>query len=54
MAGNRELIKLVSCEKTGSCYYTDKNKKTMTTKLQKLKYDPFLMRRVMHIESKIK
>lgn len=49
----RELIKLVSTEKTGHFYTTDKNKRKSPEKLQLKKYDPIARKHVLYKESKI-
>lgn len=49
----REVIKLVSSADTGYCYYTTKNKRTMTEKLQLKKYDPIARKHVVFTEGKI-
>ncbi len=50
----REKIKLVSSAGTGHYYTTDKNKKTMTRKLEMKKYDPVIRKHVLYKEAKIK
>jgi large subunit ribosomal protein L33 len=50
----REKIKLVSSAGTGHYYMTDKNKRTMTEKLELKKYDPVVRKHVLYKESKIK
>ncbi len=52
--GGREKIKLVSSAKTGYFYTTSKNKKTMTEKLELMKYDPIAKKHVLFTEQKIK
>ncbi len=50
----RDKIKLVSSAKTGHYYTTDKNKKTITGKMEMKKYDPVVRKHVMYKEAKIK
>ena len=50
----RDKIKRVSSAKTGHYYTTDKNKRTMSDKLEMKKYDPVIRKHVMYKESKIK
>ena len=50
----REKIKLVSGAGTGHYYTTDKNKRTMSYKLELKKYDPVVRKHVIYRESKIK
>ena len=50
----REKIKLVSSAGTGYYYTTDKNKRTATGKLEKMKYDPKIRKHVLFKEEKIK
>lgn len=47
-------IKLVSSEGTGYYYVTKKNPRTKTEKLEKMKYDPVVRKRVMFKEAKVK
>ena len=49
----REIIKLVSSEKTGTFYTTRKNRKKTTEKIKRKKYDPKLRRHVEFVEGKI-
>ncbi len=49
----REIIRIVSSAGTGFAYYTTKNKRTMTEKLQMKKYDPIARKHVMFTESKM-
>ncbi|MBI3679366.1 MAG: 50S ribosomal protein L33 [Acidobacteria bacterium] len=49
----RILIKLVSTAGTGHFYTTSKNPKKNTDKLQMVKYDPVVRKRVPYKESKI-
>ena len=51
---SREKIRLVSSANTGHCYTTDKNKRTMTGKMQIKKFDPVVRKHVMYKEAKIK
>lgn len=50
----RDKIKLVSSAGTGHFYTTTKNKRTMTGKLEMLKFDPKVRKHVMYKEAKIK
>ena len=50
----REKIRLVSSANTGHFYTTDKNKRTMTGKMEIKKYDPVIRKHVMYKEAKIK
>jgi len=50
----RDKIKLVSSAKTGHFYTTDKNKRTMSGKMEIKKYDPVVRKHVMYKEAKIK
>jgi large subunit ribosomal protein L33 len=52
--GGREKIKLESSAKTGHFYTTTKNKKTMTEKLELVKYDPVARKHVKYKETKLK
>jgi large subunit ribosomal protein L33 len=49
----REIIKLVSSEKTGHFYTTTKNKRKKPEKLEVKKYDPIARKHVIYKESKI-
>jgi large subunit ribosomal protein L33 len=49
----RDKIKLVSSAGTGYCYYTSKNKRTMSGKLTLKKYDPVARRHIAFTEAKI-
>lgn len=49
----REMIRLVSSAGTGFTYYTTKNKRTTTEKLQKKKYDPIAKKHVVFTEAKM-
>ena len=51
---SREKIRLVSSAETGHFYTTDKNKKTMTGKMEIKKFDPVVRKHVMYKEAKIK
>ena len=51
---NREKIKLVSSAGTGHYYTTDKNKRTMTEKMEIKKFDPVVRKHVMYKEAKLK
>ena len=50
----REKIRLNSSAGTGHFYTTDKNKKTMTGKMEIKKYDPVARKHVKYKEGKIK
>ena len=50
----RDNIRLVSSAGTGFTYYTTKNKRTQTSKLELKKYDPVARKHVEFRESKIK
>lgn len=50
----RDKIKMVSSAGTGHFYTTTKNKRTMTGKLEMMKFDPKARKHVMYKESKIK
>ena len=54
MASNREKIRLVSEEGTGTFYTTTKNKRTMTGKFSIKKFDKKLGKHCMFKEAKIK
>lgn len=49
--GNRILVKLRSPE-SGHMYYTFKNRRTTTTRLELRKYDPIVRKHVMYKETK--
>lgn len=49
----RDMIRLVSSAGTGFTYYTNKNKRTMTNKLELKKYDPVVRKHVMFTEMKM-
>jgi large subunit ribosomal protein L33 len=49
--GNRALVKLRSSE-SGHMYYTQKNKRNDTQRLELKKYDPFVRRHVIYRETK--
>ncbi|HLU08231.1 MAG TPA: 50S ribosomal protein L33 [Oceanobacillus sp.] len=49
--GNRTLVKLRSSE-SGHMYYTQKNKRNDTQRLELKKYDPFVRRHVIYRETK--
>ena len=51
---SREKIRLVSSANTGHFYTTDKNKRTMTGKMEIKKFDPVVRKHVMYKEAKIK
>ena len=50
----RDKIKLVSTAGTGHFYTTSKNKRTMTGKLEMMKFDPKARKHVLYKEAKIK
>jgi len=50
----REKIKMVSSAGTGHYYTTDKNKRTMSEKLELKKYDPVARKHVIYREGTIK
>ena len=50
----REKIKLESTAGTGHFYTTTKNKKTMTEKMEIIKYDPKVRKHVKYKETKLK
>jgi large subunit ribosomal protein L33 len=50
----REKIKLVSTADTGHYYTTMKNKRNDPEKLEMVKYDPVIRKRVPYKEGKIK
>ena len=47
-------IKLVSTAGTGHFYVTTKNPRTLTEKMEKMKYDPRVRKHVMYKEEKMK
>jgi large subunit ribosomal protein L33 len=49
----RENIRLVSSAGTGFTYYTTKNKRTQTNKLEMKKYDPVKREHVVFKETKM-
>ena len=49
----RENIRLVSSAGTGFMYYTTKNKRTQTNKLELKKYDPVARQHVVFKEAKM-
>ncbi|MBK6530861.1 MAG: 50S ribosomal protein L33 [Deltaproteobacteria bacterium] len=49
----RDMIRLVSSAGTGFTYYTNKNKRTTTNKLEFKKYDPVVRKHVMFTEMKM-
>jgi len=50
----RERIRMNSSAGTGHFYTTDKNKRTMSDKLELKKYDPVVRKHVVYKEGKIK
>jgi len=49
--GNRILVKLRSTE-SGHMYYTEKNRRNTTTRLELRKYDPIVRKHVIYKETK--
>lgn len=49
----RDNIRLVSTAGTGFAYYTTKNKRTQTSKLELKKYDPVARQHVVFKEAKM-
>jgi large subunit ribosomal protein L33 len=49
--GNRILVKMKSSE-SGHMYYTFKNRRTTTARLELRKYDPLVRKHVMYKETK--
>jgi large subunit ribosomal protein L33 len=49
----REIIRLVSSAGTGIAYYTKKNKRTTTEKIQLKKYDRIAKKHVLFVETKM-
>jgi large subunit ribosomal protein L33 len=49
--GNRLMVKLRSSE-SGHMYYTQKNKRNDTARLELMKYDPLVRKHVMYKETK--
>lgn len=49
----RDNIRLVSSAGTGFTYYTTKNKRTQTAKLELKKYDPVVRKHVVFKEAKM-
>jgi large subunit ribosomal protein L33 len=49
----RENIRLVSSAGTGFTYYTKKNKRTQTNKLELKKFDPVVRQHVVFKETKM-
>jgi large subunit ribosomal protein L33 len=54
MASKRDKVRMISTAGTGHFYTTDKNKKTIPTKMEFLKYDPVVRKHVAYKEAKIK
>ena len=52
MSQKDKLVRLIN-KKTGTAYYTRKNKKLVTRKLELKKYDKVLRKRVVMKEAKI-
>lgn len=51
---SRENIKMISSAGTGHFYTTTKNKKNNKKKLELLKFDPIIRKKVLYREEKIK
>ncbi|MBE0689968.1 MAG: 50S ribosomal protein L33 [Anaerolineae bacterium] len=49
--GNRVLVKMRSTE-SGHMYYTQKNKRNDTTRLELMKYDPYIRKHALYRETK--
>jgi large subunit ribosomal protein L33 len=49
--GSRVMIKLRSSE-SGHMYYTQKNKRNDTARIELMKYDPLVRKHVMYKETK--
>jgi large subunit ribosomal protein L33 len=49
--GNRVLVKLRSTE-SGHMYYTQKNKRNDTNRIEFMKYDPIVRKHVLYRETK--
>jgi large subunit ribosomal protein L33 len=49
--GNRVLVKLRSTE-SGHIYYTEKNRRNDTNRLEMRKYDPIVRKHVLYKETK--
>ncbi len=49
--GNRVIVKLRSSE-SGHMYYTQKNRRNDTNRLEIKKYDPFVRKHVLYKETK--
>lgn len=49
--GNRVLVKLRSTE-SGHMYYTSKNRRTTTQRIELRKYDPIVRRHVIYRETR--
>ena len=54
MASKRDKVRMISTAGTGHFYTTDKNKKTIPTKMEFSKYDPVVRKHVPYKEAKIK
>lgn len=54
MASKRDKVRMISTAGTGHFYTTDKNKKTIPTKMEFSKYDPVVRKHVAYKEAKIK
>lgn len=51
---SRDKIKLKSTANTGHFYTTTKNRRTMSVKLERIKFDPKIRKHVKYKETKIK
>ena len=49
--GNRVLVKMRSSE-SGHMYYTEKNRRNDTARLELMKFDPLVRRHVLYKEAK--
>jgi large subunit ribosomal protein L33 len=49
--GNRVIVKLRSSE-SGHMYYTEKNKRNDTARIELMKYDPLVRKHVLYKETK--
>ena len=49
--GNRTIVKLKSSE-SGHMYYTEKNRRNNTARMELMKFDPLVRKHVMYREAK--
>ena len=49
--GNRTIVKMKSSE-SGHMYYTEKNRRNDTARMELMKYDPLVRKHVMYREAK--